>query len=946
MSTFGAIVVRFDVVVLGVIAGIGYAVLAAGLVLVYRATKVINLAHGQIGSFSAIVLAVLVHRAGVPYGASVVVALVCGAAIGVVIERGLVAPLARRSRLAVLVATIGVTQVLLVAGALMPGIHGQRFPVPIEATLELGSLVLQGEHFAMVLFGPVALGLLSVVLTHTKYGLAVRAVADNPRASQLSGINTRRVSTMVWAMAGVMAALAAILILPLSGAIFSTQTTVALGPALLLRALAAGLVGGLNNLPRTLFAGLGIGVVEAVLFASYPRDLGLVDVVLFLFILGLLLIRRADPSDADDSLSFGDEPVAVPRALRDHPRVRLLRRGSVGAAVAVVVLLPFVFPNSADLFLLARIPVYAIIGISIVVLTGWGGQLSLAQMTFVGVGAMGTAALASRGVPYGAALVYATAGGVLLSLAVGAPALRLRGLLLTVTTLGLAVAASSYLLAQDMFRSGLASVSVVTPGKLGPFDFDSFRTDYYACVIALAGAVLVARRLRRSGIGRSLIAVECNETSAAAMSVSPAVAKLTVFAVSGAMATFAGGLLAGVTRTFESVTFAPDRSLQVLAMVVVGGVGSVGGAVLGAIYLVGVPTLFGDSTTVRLATSGIGLLVILRFAPGGLIGVANAGRDRLLRRLVGAPAAARPATDADNSDASPTKPDFGRVSVTRLAETRPKSVAALECRDMTIRFGDRVVVDHVDLSVGRDEIVGLIGANGAGKTTLMNAVSGFVAADGDVELHGEAIAALSPTQRARAGLGRSFQGARLYPRLTVRECVQVALEARERSELIPSLLALPPSVRLERFREAAADDLLDVFGLGERAEQRCGELSTGTRRLVELACLLALEPRVVLLDEPVAGLAQREAEAFGPVLSSVRGELGAAMLVIEHDLPLVMEISDRLYCLESGAVIAQGAPEDVRNNPRVVASYLGTDERAIRRSGTRRKITAGTGGGR
>jgi ABC-type branched-subunit amino acid transport system ATPase component len=245
----------------------------------------------------------------------------------------------------------------------------------------------------------------------------------------------------------------------------------------------------------------------------------------------------------------------------------------------------------------------------------------------------------------------------------------------------------------------------------------------------------------------------------------------------------------------------------------------------------------------------------------------------------------------------------------------------------------RAIVSDVDLHLDEGEIVGLIGANGAGKSTLMNAISGFVPSTGELRFEGEEISAFAPWRRAQLGIGRSFQSATLYPRLTVRECLQVALEVQRRSEVVPSILALPPSIRAERWNRRRADDLLDLLGLGERAEQPISALSTGTRRVVELGCLLAQRPRVVLLDEPMAGIAQRETEAFAPLLLDVREALGAAVLVIEHDLPLVMRISDRLYCMEAGAVIATGTPEEVRRDPRVVASYLGADERAIARSG-------------
>jgi ABC-type branched-subunit amino acid transport system ATPase component/ABC-type branched-subunit amino acid transport system permease subunit len=945
--TLAVLTLRLDIVIIGAIAGLGYAVLASGLVLVYRATRILNLAHGQIGAFAGLVLAELVHQAGIPYPLALPLAVGLGALVGIVLERTLVAPLSDRSRLAVLVATIGVGQILIVLANLLPDIVGQRFPVPVETQLEVSTLLLHGEHLAMLVAGPAVLAALALVLARTRYGLAIRAVADNEEAAKLSGIDTRRVSTVVWALAGALAALASILILPLPGSNFSTATATAMGAPLLLRALAAGLAGGLTDLPRAVGAGIAIGVGEATLYSSFPASLGVVDLVLFVGVLALLLLRR-DVGATGEEAGFGDDPPVVPARLREHPRVRRIRFAALTGGAAAAVALPLVLTSSSDLFLLARIPVYAIIGISVVVLTGWSGQLSLAQMSFAGVGALGTAALSARGVPYGAALVYATAAGTMLALAAGAPALRLRGLLLSVTTLAFAVASTSYLFQLDVFRSGELTVSVVSPGRLGPFEFDSYRTAYYGCLVALLAVAAIAARLRRTGVGRRIVAVDANESSAAAMTVSPTAAKLTAFGVSGAIATFGGGLLAGVTRTFDSSLFTPEASLQVLAMVVVGGVGSVMGAVLGAIFVIGLPAVLGDSRTVQLATSGIGLLLILRFAPGGLASIFEAARGRLVAAVAGEGPSA---DDPGPTDAKPTLLAVHEPPVADRADeggpgARSATKPILTCTDINVAIGGRTLVAGVDLVVHREEVVGLIGANGAGKTTLMNAIGGFVPATGSIVLGGRELSALAPVERARSGLGRSFQGARLFPRLTVRECVQVALEAREPAELVPSALALPPSVRMEHRSARVADGLLTSFGLLAHAEKRAVDLSTGMRRLVELVCIAAVQPAVVLLDEPLAGLAQREAEQFSGVLARVQQETGASVVVIEHDLPLVMEVSDRVYCLESGSVIAEGAPASVRDDPRVIASYLGTDERAVARSGVGPLQTDGMGGAR
>jgi ABC-type branched-subunit amino acid transport system ATPase component len=263
------------------------------------------------------------------------------------------------------------------------------------------------------------------------------------------------------------------------------------------------------------------------------------------------------------------------------------------------------------------------------------------------------------------------------------------------------------------------------------------------------------------------------------------------------------------------------------------------------------------------------------------------------------------------------------------------AAAALRVRGASVSFGGNHAVRDVSLDVGHGQIVGLIGSNGAGKTTLLNAVGGFVRSSGSIELGGADLSGATASERASAGLGRTFQAARLFPELSVRETVQVALEARWRTSFVTTAMALPHSRRVERRQRAAAGELIDFLGLGGYADEYVADLSTGTRRIVELANLLALEATVLCLDEPTAGLAQRETEAFGPLLVEIRRQLSCSMIIVEHDMPLIMSVSDHMYCLEAGAVIASGRPAAMRTDPSVIASYLGTDERAIQRSGAR-----------
>jgi branched-chain amino acid transport system ATP-binding protein len=268
-----------------------------------------------------------------------------------------------------------------------------------------------------------------------------------------------------------------------------------------------------------------------------------------------------------------------------------------------------------------------------------------------------------------------------------------------------------------------------------------------------------------------------------------------------------------------------------------------------------------------------------------------------------------------------------------VAEDAP---VVLECRDVVKRFGGITAVDHVDLQLRDGEIVGLIGHNGAGKTTLMDCISGFNSIEaGRIALRGIEVTDWAPHERARGGLGRSFQDAMLFPALTVAETIAVARERHLASrDLVAAAMQLPASYESEIQVRAKADELIELMGLGSFREKLTGELSTGSRRIVDLACILAQDPKVLMLDEPSGGVAQKETEALGPLLLRVREHAGCSVLVIEHDMPLLSAICDRMVALELGGIIAQGPPAEVLEHPRVIESYLGTDESAINRSGT------------
>ena len=925
----------------GVVSGMVFGLIAMGIVLVYRSTRVINFAVANLGLLGAGLFALLAAQYGVPFWLAAVAGLVVGTAYGAVVELAVIRRLFEAPRVIVFVATIGIAQLSLALLLALPDIDadGARFPVPIGSTREVAGIRITGPALAIVLVVPLVAVALGWLLNRTAVGKAVKASADNPDLARLDGISPKLVSTLVWAIAGGLAALSLSLLAGESGSVQDLDT---LGQSTLVRALAAAVIAGMVSFPRAFGAGIAIGVVQALVSFNVLDQPGLMDFLLFLAVLVAVWRQGQRGPRETQTFSFAAKVRPIPERLRGIWWLRNLDRVGLAALALVAVVLPLVVTAPSRHLLYTSILGFALCALSLTVLTGWAGQLSLGQMAFAGIGASLTAAL-MRGVNvdigwggarllragvvplrFGPALVVAVLITAALAALIGVAALRVSGLYLAVVTFAFGLAASQYLYDRPLLSGGFTeSVPLVRSDVLG-IDVSTQRAFYYVVLGVLIVAVAMVARLRRTGIGRGTIAVRDNPDGASAYSVSTTMTRLRAFALSGGMAALGGTLLAANVQAIPSDRlFTVGDSLLLVSIVVIGGLGSVTGAVFGAVWIIGLPAFFPGNDLVPLLTSSLGLLVLLLYFPGGLVQIGHAARNAVIewaeRRAGPAPPARRPA-----------------VPVRRAAEPAPlpAGAPALRATDVVVAFGGITAVDRASIEVAAGEVVGLIGTNGAGKSTLMNAVGGLVPARGTVDLLGRP-APRTAAGRARAGLGRSFQAATLFPELTVAETVLVACEARRRTGFVASALCLPPSVRLERARRSDVHDLLDFLGLGPYADAYVGDLSTGTRRIVELAGLLAHDARVLCLDEPTAGVAQRETEAFGPLILEVRRELGASLLVIEHDMPLIMGISDRVYCLELGRVIAEGDPATIRHDPAVVASYLGTDERAIARSGAR-----------
>jgi len=928
----------FDGVVNGLVVGL----IAMGVVLIYRSSRVINFAVGNMGLIGAALVPMLILEFGWPFWPALVAAVVIGTLFGAVVELVVVRRLFDAPRVTLLVATIGVAQLALAVVEALPDVDSSlraAYPVAVAGSWRLGDVRVAGTQLSILVVVPLLAAGLSWLLNRTTAGRAVTAAADNPRLARTLGVNPKLASTLVWTIAGLLSTVSMILVSGQSGRVAGLEN---LGPNTMVRALAAAVLAGMVSFRWSLVSGVAIGVLQALVRFNAPGQSGLIDLVLF----GAVLVAvgyaaRRDRAEGG-TFSFATRARPVPERLRSVWWVRHLNRLVSGLLLAAAVALPFVVTAPSRHLLYATILAFALCATSLTVLTGWAGQLSLGQMAFAGLGALLAAALA-RGLQadigwgdttllaldlpaftFVSSVAMATLAVAALAAVIGVVSLRVRGLLLAVTTFAFAVAATAYLFRRPVLTGG-ASTSVRFPRTdvLG-LELADQRTYYFVVLSVLVAALLIVARLRRTGVGRTTIAVRDNPDGAAAYTVSPFQTKVVAFALSGGIAALGGALLAGAAGNVPLTNrfFQVDQSLELVAIVVIGGLGTVIGPVIGAGWVIGLPAFFPDNEVVPLFASSLGLLVLLLYLPGGLVQLVHLARDGLL-----ALAECRLQTPTPVSRTRSAAP-----ATVPVLETVANGLAPLAADEVVVRFGGKTAVAGASIHVAPGEVVGLIGANGAGKSTLLNAIGGFVPAEGRITLLGQDVSHEPAARRAQRGLGRTFQAARLFPDLTVREVVLVALEARGRTGLLSTALFTPWGTGRERARRAEAAELVDLVGLGRYADTYVAELSTGTRRIVELAGLLALDARVLCLDEPTAGIAQRETEALAPLLVRLRRELDAAMIVIEHDMPFIMSISDRLYCLEAGSVIAEGDPATVRHDPRVIASYLGTDERAIARS--------------
>ncbi len=1253
----------FGIVLLGVLLGGLNSLTAIGLVLIYRSARIVNFAQADMGGLAAAAAVVMVTGAHLPYLLALPLGLAVAVATGYVVDATIIRRFFRAPRLILTVATIGVAQVLGAGELGMPKLFSHLSPLstfttPFKASTQIGPVVFDGNDFLALAVVPLVLVALWWFVGRTDTGVAIRAAADSDERALLLGIPVRRLSMVSWMVAAGLSGVTAMLSAPILG----PNLDAVAGPVSLLAPLGAAVIAGMESMPVAFFASIGIGVFEQAVLWSYPRSTA-VNIGLFGFVLVALAVRRrslgrSGRSAVQSALSLvtgSDRP--IPEALRRLPEVRVAKLAAGAVVLAAAVFLP-VGMSAQHQILLNSIVVFAIVAVSLTVLAGWAGQISLGQFAFVGIGAACTGALLVHArADLFVALLASTAVGAVAAALLGAPSLRIPGLFLAVVTMAFGVPVATWLLDSSYFPTLNPSI-VPRPLLFGRVDLHSPLALFEFSLAVLVVVLVLARNFRHSRVGRTVVAVRDNDQAAASYGISPARAKLAAFTFSGALAGLAGGLYVVSLEGMPFAGFNPEKSIVVFTMVVIGGLGSLTGAVIGAVYVEGAQYFLTGAA--QLLATGAGLLVLLLVVPGGLgqvmlrlrdrallalararqlevpvllrtgmgtggapvsgntaeaeapavatlelplqgnavkrgltrvracvggshsakegttlhqpgatalscsdvdagygllkvlfsahlgagsgevlalLGTNGAGKSTLLKVLAGVLPASKGRVELFGEDITGWSPERrvaaglvmmpgghgvfpsltvrenlrvatwlwrkeqggagdrvgtaldlfpslrrrlpakavalsgGEQQMLALAQAlicRPKvllvdelslglapvvvgelidvlremrdsgttvvlveqslNIAAsiapravfmergevrfdgrtgelLDREDLaravflgsasmrdaaigdgaereaavgngavrergngrvagtfafagsgqpaamppngspeesrfgvygvSVAFGGVTVLRSVTLEAAPGEIVGIIGANGAGKTTLFDVCSGFVTPGaGRVILGGTDVTHLGAPQRALLGLGRIFQDARLFPSMTVFEATLAAADRHlEVREPLACALGLGAARDSEGDARGRAEELVAASGLGTYRDATVAELSTGTRRMVELAGLMAFRPAVLLADEPSSGIAQREVEALRGMLAGIRDSTGATLIVIEHDIPMIAAIADRLVCLHLGEVIAEGRPQDVLDDPLVISSYLGTDPAAVQRSG-------------
>jgi ABC-type branched-subunit amino acid transport system ATPase component/branched-subunit amino acid ABC-type transport system permease component len=885
----------------GLTTGSVFGLAAVGLVLSYKTSGVLNFGHGALASASAFLFYFLhtQHHVAWPLAAGLCI-FAFGPLLGLLLERVTRGLAAARATISVL-GTVGILLAIQAVLNLLyaPGQESQVQQFLPTTSFSVGGATLAAYQLIIFGVGAVAVGILTIYLRSSRHGVAMRAVVENADLVGLAGTSPQMVRRSAWMVSTSMATASGVILAPLLPLDSTTITF------LVVTAFGAAAVGAFTNLPLTYVGGLGIGVGQAVLQKYFVSSTGLTGGLAsslpFLILFALL--------------------VAAPRLKR--PGAPVLGRtsrigrasGRLGVRFAELVILAgllAIVPTFAGIHLLdwTQTVAFVVVFLSLGLLVRLSGQVSLAHVSFMAIGvAVFSQLTVMHHWPWGLALVIAALATALIGAVLAIPAIRFPGVYLALASLGFAI------LLQQMFYSQSYMFGSVTLGLSVPRPYFSWLTidtdtGYYYVTLAIACLVaLVVIAAEHGRLGRLLAAMSDSSAGLAACGASINISRVLVFMLSAALAAVGGVLAAGAVGIVGADQYQPLMSIQLFAVVLIVLGPTPWYALIAAAGQIIVPSYISASATVQYVFTLIfGLsalfLAMAHESERGLPTWRPSWTSSLQRR--------------------PRRSAAGEV-VGQISG-RPDGLArkSLSIEGITVRFGGLVAADHVHVSAPVGRITGLIGPNGAGKSTIFNACAGAVQpASGAVYLGGRELRHLGPPARARLGLGRTFQQTELFDSLTVRENVALGAEAAYAGwnplEHIFATRSQQRSITQRR------DEALALCGLTDLADTPVGVLSTGHRRLVELARCAAGNYDVLLLDEPSAGLNHVETTQFGSILRDLVTVRGVGLLLIEHDMSLINELCDFVHVVDFGHKIFEGSVSELATSNEVRRAYLGED---------------------